>query len=106
MKRRRIKRSSNTRIVTYGWSLPDPKAPGYCVPSIFDEGAMDKLLYAARAAGVIVMHDAGRGAIVWFQGTPGAALRALRDQVLSMLPTGVVSLAEQSTAFRSRSERL
>lgn len=63
-------RPSRSRIVRYGWESP----------SGFDESAMDRLLYAARAAGVVTMHDAGRGRVVWFEGPPGPALRSVRDQ--------------------------
>lgn len=90
--RPRTKHRSNTRIVHYGWGLPDPREAGCYVRDIFDESAMDKLLYAARTAGVISMQDCGRGATVWFEGPPGPAMRALRDKVLVMLPAGVVRL--------------
>lgn len=105
VKRPRVKRRSSTRIVCYGWSLPDPREEACNVRGIFDEAAMDKLLDAARAAGTISMGDAGRGAVVWFEGQPGAELRALKAQVLAMLPAGVVSLATQRrSAARSGRE--
>ena len=63
---------------------------------------MDKLLYAARDAGVISMHDSGRGAMVWFEGPPGPALRALVAKVMTMLPPGVVPLGEQDKEFERR----
>lgn len=84
---------SASRVVRYGWSLPDGN--GFNVPDVFNEHAMTTLLAKAITAGVITQFDTGRGAIVWFEGTPGARLRALKAEVLSRLPAGVVSIDDQ-----------
>lgn len=72
--RAHLNHRSRTRVVSYAWG----------VPGGFDETRMDRLLYEARAAGVISMHDAGRGQAVWFEGPPGPALRELRERVLEI----------------------
>lgn len=81
---------SKTRVVGYGYAAPDGK--GFCVPSIFDEDAMERLLEHAKRDGVITAYDTGRGAVVWFEGTPGKALRDIRSKVRAMLPSNAVPL--------------
>lgn len=78
---RRQKRTSATRVVGYGYSVPHGED---CVPDVFDEADMDRLLYKARASGTVTEYDTGRCAIVWFNGAPGAELRRLRDRVRAM----------------------
>lgn len=76
------------KLSHYGYHKPD--GHGYSVQSLFDESKMDTLLDAARAAGVITMHDTGRGAIVWFEGPPSEALEDLHVAVLKLLPSDAV----------------
>ena len=47
----------------------------------FSESRVERILEKARSSGVVTEHDTGRGHIVWFQGSPGAALRAVREAV-------------------------
>lgn len=74
--KRRGPRPSKTRIVGYhyGWDGLD-----------FDESPMERVLGKAKAAGVVSEFDTGRGNLVWFEGPPGKALRAVRTQVLALL---------------------
>lgn len=54
---------------------------GFYFTARFNEAAVEKLLEQARARGVVTEFDTGRGRIVWFNGCPGPALRAVRDAV-------------------------
>ena len=58
----------------------------------FMESDMEALLKKACEAGTITQFDTGRGRIVWFEGTPGAALRELRRKVVAMLPASFTTL--------------
>ncbi len=75
-----VKKPQVCRSIGYYWRCPE----GAC----FDETKMDRLLYGARAEGVVTEHDSGRGTVVWFNGPPGAALRAVRAKVIALLPPG------------------
>lgn len=65
-------RPSKTRIVTYEIRGP------------FSGPAVEALLFAASAQGVVTGFDAGRGELVWFSGPPSAALRRLRDLIKAL----------------------
>lgn len=54
---------------------------GYRFEGDFEEGPVGRVLERARAAGVVTEFDTGRGRVVWFNGRPGAALRAVRAEV-------------------------
>jgi hypothetical protein len=41
---------------------------------------IERRLARARSEGVVTTYDDGRGDVPWFQGAPGAALRALRAE--------------------------
>jgi hypothetical protein len=60
---------SKTRVVFYQ----------FVGPFTFDP---DARLKKAERAGVVTTWDDGRGDIPWFEGPPGPALRALRDEFL------------------------
>lgn len=64
---------SRTRIVKYDYA------------GEFDEAAMERILQRAKAAGAVTEFDTGRGHLVWFEGPPGAALRAVRREVWDLL---------------------
>lgn len=53
----------------------------------FNESEVEPILEKARVEGAVTEFDTGRRRIVWFQGTPGKALREVRRQVLSKVPT-------------------
>ena len=89
-KRREQRKRGSSRSVGYAFHVPD--GTGYSVRDVFDETAMEKLLGAAKVAGLIHQFDTGRGANVWFYGIPGPALRELRDKVLAMMPATATSL--------------
>lgn len=92
MTARRAHRPSKSRVVFYGWHKPT--ADGYLAQDIFDESAMERLLLAAREAGTVTQYDTGRSAIVWFEGTPGPAMRRLKAAVVAMLADGCVPIAQ------------
>lgn len=50
----------------------------------FNERPMEELLQKALKVKVISEFDTGRGHCVWFNGRPGPALRALRDEVIKI----------------------
>jgi hypothetical protein len=54
----------------------------------FDESAMERILVRATKLGIVTEYDTGRGRVVWFNGRPGAALRAVRDQVQALIAKG------------------
>jgi hypothetical protein len=58
---------------------------GYTFSGAFNESAMETLLRRAQLDGVVTQYDTGRGRLVWFNGPPGAALRALKARVKSMI---------------------
>jgi len=60
------------------------RVTGFSVEGPFDETAMEKLLEAAKVRGVVTEYDTGRGAGCWFNGPPGPALRALRDEAVKL----------------------
>lgn len=64
---------SKTRIVHYTYIAE------------FNETPVERVLDAAKAAGVVTEFDTGRGNLVWFEGPPGAALRDVRSRVLGIL---------------------
>jgi hypothetical protein len=51
-----------------------------------DETPVERVLDKALKQGVVTQFDTGRGLGVWFNGKPGKALRAVRSQVLRLLP--------------------
>jgi hypothetical protein len=53
----------------------------------FSESAMEKILEPAKRAGIITQYDTGRGRLVWFEGTPGPEIRALREKVQALAPS-------------------
>ena len=62
------RRPPRTRVVTYRWEGPDP------LPE------REALLAQAQRAGTLTVWDADPGwRVVWIQGPPGPALRAVRD---------------------------
>jgi len=71
---------SCSRGVHYGFEAPRDEDVE------FMESEMEALLEKARQVGTLTQFDTGRGRIVWFEGTPGAAMRELRRQVVAMLP--------------------
>lgn len=58
---------------------------GYEAEGEFSERAMERLLEAAKLRGEVLQYDAGRGTFVWFNGTPGPKLRAIRKAVLALV---------------------
>ena len=72
-KQRRRGHSSRTRVV------------GYYYTGKFCEVLAERILERARSAGVVTVYDTGRGRIVWFDGPPGPALRAVRSQVQAVV---------------------
>lgn len=61
---------------------------GYRFEGHFDQLAAEKVLQRAEKAGVITQGVAkmyADGGVVWFDGWPGAELRAVRDQIEEML---------------------
>lgn len=67
------RKPSRTRIVTYRFE------------GLFNETAVEKILQTAKRWGVVTEYDTGRGAIVWFQGPPGARLREVRRMVAELI---------------------
>lgn len=51
----------------------------------FAESEMEKVLEAAKKAGVVTEFDTGRGNCVWFNGYPGKEMREVRKQVLAVI---------------------
>lgn len=70
---RRGRPPSKTRVVSYEYTAE------------FNETPVERVLVAAKAAGVVTEFDTGRGNLVWFEGPPGAALREVRGKVLGIL---------------------
>lgn len=66
---------SQVRVVTYRYVVPDG----------FEEGRVEAELQRAVDAGTVTQFDTGRGTFVWFNGHPGAKLRAVRDRIVTML---------------------
>ncbi len=56
---------------------------GYALVGPLDDARADTLLHAARDAGIISEFDSGRGDFLWFNGPPGARLRAFRARLLA-----------------------
>lgn len=84
---------SKCRSVLYGWRSPDGAAG-----DLFAEGGMERKLARAKAAGIVSEYDTGRGRLVWFEGCPGAALRALRDEVRAALPAHALPIRREHAA--------
>lgn len=63
------------------------RSVGYVIDGEFDESAAEAILRRAEAAGVVVrgQWDTGRGHIMWFNGPPGASMRALRDELRALV---------------------
>ena len=66
---------SKTRVVTYVFENTEE---GFSFP--FD---VEKRLQKAAAAGTITNWDDGRNKSPWFEGPPGAPIRALRDEFVT-----------------------
>jgi len=66
---------------------------GYSYDGDFDETAMEKVLDHAKQRGVVGQFDTGRGNTVWFEGPPGADMRAVRKAVLALMPKGTKGVA-------------
>jgi hypothetical protein len=68
----------------------------------FDESAVERLLERARREGLVFSFDAGRGDEVWFEGTPGKDLRALRKRIKAVIASydGVWSDPESMKEWR------
>lgn len=58
---------------------------GYEFEGGFDETAVEKILIRAKEEGVVTQFDTGRGRVVWFNGSPGKALREVRDAVVRLI---------------------
>lgn len=67
--RPRVKPKSVARSVTYAYE------------GEFSESAVEKILELAKESGVVTEYDSGRGSVVWFSGSPGPALRKVREEV-------------------------
>ena len=63
---------SSSRVVQYRLHSPT---------GTLDDSLAETLLAAARAAGIVTNYDAGRGHDLWWEGPPGAAMRAFRDEM-------------------------
>lgn len=64
------------------------RSTGYRYEGEFDESAVEHVLKRAVTAKVVTEFDTGRGeqgSLVWFNGYPGRALRAVRDEVRSLM---------------------
>jgi hypothetical protein len=61
------------------------RSTGFRFEGRFDETAVEKILLAGRAQGIVTEFDTGRGRIVWFNGTPGKALRAIREKIRALV---------------------
>lgn len=80
---------SRARTVRYGYHVPDGE---FSKRSVFCEEDAKRILEPACAAGIVHEYDTGRGAIVWFTGHPGAALREVRRRVRALLPSSARAL--------------
>ena len=60
---------------------------GYVIEGEFDEPAAEAILRRAESQGVVVrgQWDTGREHMMWFNGPPGASMRALRDELRALV---------------------
>lgn len=68
---------------------PKTRCIGYHFYGNFEEAEAERVLQDAYRAGTVVAFDTGRGHTVWFEGPPGAALRAVRDAIRTVVDASV-----------------
>lgn len=58
---------------------------GYRFEGTIEDAKAERLLESAQRSGVVTQYDSGRGHVLWFNGRPGKALRAVRDAVRALV---------------------